>query len=53
MQQRDRRRAQGDGTELNDDGGRGLEKVRQLYAPILLAERQNVCSCRRMKPIDA
>jgi len=48
-----RRRAQGDGTELNDDGGRGLKKVREPQAPALLADRQNVSSCRRMRPIDA
>src|SRR5260370_391463 len=29
-QQRDRRRAQGDGTELNDDGGRGVKRCSSL-----------------------
>jgi hypothetical protein len=42
--------SQGDITELNDDG-RGVEKPRASHAA--LAGRQNVSSCRRMRPIDA
>jgi hypothetical protein len=28
------------------------EKVHELPAPTLVAERQNVSSCRRMRPMD-
>jgi hypothetical protein len=37
----DRRRAQGDSTELNDDGERGVQKVREPHEQTLLAERYN------------
>jgi hypothetical protein len=46
----DRRRGQGDGTELNDDGGRGVEKVARASRATLRAD-QNVSSCRRTGPI--
>ncbi len=38
--------------ELNDDGG-GVKGCTSLTRPTWLADRQNVSSCRRMRPIDA
>jgi hypothetical protein len=34
---------QGDGTELNDDGGRGVEKVHEPRAPTFLSVRFETC----------
>jgi hypothetical protein len=46
--------AQGDGTELNNDGaGMASKKLHEPYAPTLAENARNVSSYRRTRPIEA